>query len=73
MNEKVTRNDINPGIIVMFCGFAGIIVAFIEKVLYDNGTIIDEFITGTITITDLMALTIIIWILVGIIIGVAKS
>ena len=69
----MTRKDLNPGIIAMFCGFAGIIIAFIEKALYDNGTIIDEFITGTITITDLMALTIIIWILVGIIIGVAKS
>jgi hypothetical protein len=69
----VTKSDLNPGIIVMFCGFAGIILAFIEKALYDNGTIIDEFITGTITITDLMALTIIIWIIIGIIIGVAKS
>lgn len=57
----------------MFCGFAGVIFAFIEKALYDNGTIIDEFISGSITITDLMALTIIIWIIIGIIIGVAKS
>ena len=67
------RKDITPGIIAMFCGFAGVILAFIEKALCDKGIMIDEFVTDTMPIEELMALTIIIWIIIGIIIGVAKS
>lgn len=65
--------DLKPGLIVMFCGFAGVIFAFIENVLYTKGILIDEFISGTVSIADLMTLTIVLWILIGIIIGVAKS
>jgi len=57
----------------MFCGFAGIILAFIEKALYDQGIGVNALANVELTITELMALTIIIWVLVGIIIGAVKS
>ena len=61
------------GSCVLFGGFAGIIFAFILKTLYDGGILIDEFITGSIVISDLMGLTVIAWILVGIILEVMRS
>jgi len=42
------------GSCVLFGGFAGIVFAFILKALYDGGVLIDEFITGSIVISDLM-------------------
>jgi len=65
--------DMQTVLAIVGGGFVGIIFAAIEKILYEQGTIIDEFITGTISITDLMAITIIIWLLVGVIIAVVKS
>jgi len=61
------------GSCVLFGGFAGIVFAFILKTLYDEGVLIDEFITGSIVISDLMGLTVIAWILVGIIVEVMRS
>jgi len=61
------------GSCVLFGGFAGIVFAFILKSLYDGGVLIDEFITGSIVISDLMGLTVIAWILVGIIVEVMRS
>jgi len=61
------------GSCVIFGGFAGIVFAFILKALYDGGVLIDEFITGSIVISDLMSLTVIVWILLGIIMEVMRS
>ena len=69
----MTRRDLNPGIIAMFCGFAGIILAFIEKALYDSAIGVNALANIELTITELMVLTIIVWVLIGIIIGVARS
>lgn len=62
--------DIRSAIIVVGCGLVGIIFAVIEKTLYDKGVLIDEFITGSITLPDLMAFTIIFWLIVGVVLGV---
>lgn len=61
------------GCCVLFGGFAGIVFAYILKALYDGGVLIDEFITGSIVISDLMGLTVIVWIMVGIIMEVVRS
>lgn len=66
------NKDMYPGIIVMLFGFAGVILAAIEKAMYDEGLIIDEFITGSITLPDVMALTIILWIIIGIIVVMVR-
>ena len=65
-------SETRTGIIVFCFIMAGVIMAAILETLYTNGIMIDEFITGTITISDLMAMTIIIWLLVGVIVAVAK-
>ena len=65
--------DLQGVLIAMGVGFVGIILAAIEKILYDSGTIIDEFITGSITIENLMAITIIMFLLIGVILATVRS
>ena len=38
-----------------------------------NGILIDEYIAGSITITDLQTIVVFIWAIVGVILGVSKS
>lgn len=66
-------DKITPGLIVMFCGFAGIIFAYIEKTLYDRGVMVTALSNMGLTLTELMTLTIIVWLLVGAILGMLKS
>lgn len=70
---KNLDRDVRMGVTIMACGFIGIVFAGLEKLLYDKGVIIDEFITGSIALTDLMAITIIMWLLIGGIIAVVTS
>ena len=64
--------DISSALVVILFGLGGIITAGLEETLYNRGVMIDEFISGTISIADLMAITILIWILLGIVIAVIK-
>lgn len=64
--------ELKTGLVVLLCIFAGILVAGIEYELNSQGILINEFITGTISITDLMAITIVVWILIGGIIAVVR-
>jgi len=64
--------DVVSALVVMLFGLGGIITAGLEEALYDKGILIDEFITGSITIADLMTITVILWILVGMIVAVMK-
>lgn len=64
--------DVRAAIYVLGCGLIGIILAAMEKIMYDEGIIIDEFVTGSITLPDLMAFTIIIWLIIGVILAVAS-
>ena len=60
-------------IIPLVMGVLGIVMAMILKTLYDDGIIIDEVISGTITITDLMAVVVVIWLVGGIFIAAIKK
>jgi hypothetical protein len=62
--------DVRAGVTAMFCGFAGIILAAVEYTLYIEGILLDEFVQNTVTISDLMAITIIIWLIIGVIVAV---
>ena len=64
--------DVKAGVTTMLGGFVGIIFAAIEYTLYEEGILIDEFVTGSITIADLMAITIVIWLIIGVIIAVTR-
>lgn len=57
----------------MFSGLAGVVIAFIEKALYDSGVGVNALSRMSISLTELMTVTIILWLLLGCIIGVLKS
>jgi len=65
--------NVKSGVIVMLFGFAGIVIAFIEKTLYDNGVLVTALSNMGVTLAEAMALTIIVWLLVGAIIGLFKG
>lgn len=58
---------------ILVCSFIGVFLAQIYKYLCDNGILIDDFITGTSTITDVMTVVIIIWVMIGVIVGVSRN
>ena len=62
-----------PGLIVLFCGLAGVVVAFIEKTLYDGGVGVDALANMGVTLTEAMTITVVVWLLVGAIIGLVKA
>lgn len=64
--------DVRVGVVTMAIGFSGIIVAAIMNILNTNGILIDEFITGSVTITDLMSVTIIIFLIAAVVFAVAS-
>jgi len=52
--------------IVTLCGIVGILLAITIQILNTSGIIVDEFITGSITLREVQAMTIIIWLLLGV-------
>ena len=58
---------------ILASGFVGIFTALIIYILYDNNIVIQEFIKGSLTISQLMSIIVIIWVMVGVLIGVARS
>lgn len=65
--------DIKAALYMLGCGLIGILLAAIEYILYMQGTIIDEFVTGTITLPEIMAMTIIIWLIIGAVLAVTAT
>jgi hypothetical protein len=65
--------DLKPGIIVMFSGFAGLVLAAIEKVLYDEGVIVNDFATVSGGLPAIMTITVVLFLLVGVVIGMVKA
>jgi len=49
--------------------FLGLFFAYLTYYLYDKGIVIDEMVTGKITITDLMFFVFLFWVLLGLIVG----
>jgi len=64
---------VGSGIIVFFCGLAGIILAYIEKVEYDRGVLATALDNMGITIVEAMTLTIVVWLLFGCVIGAIQG
>jgi len=67
------KKEFNMMLIVVVCAMLGIISAVIVNLLYTNGIIIDELITNTISINDVMFSIFFAWIVMGIIIGVFRN
>lgn len=69
----VSFSDMKTTLIIVVCGVLGVVNAMVFKTLNDKGILISEFLTGTITITVLMAFTIIVWLFIGVIVAVATD
>lgn len=67
------RKQFELMLIILVCGILGVITSVIANQLYTQGIIIDELISGTITINDLTFIIFFAWIVIGIIIGVFKD
>ena len=61
------------GLIVLLFGILGIILAAIQKALYDSGTGVTALSNMGLTITEVMIVTIVLFTLVGTIFAVVKS
>ena len=57
---------------VLTCTIIGIGFAGLFGYWNANGILIDEYIAGTITITDLQTIVIFLWSLLGVILGVGR-
>ena len=63
------NRDMESGILVFGMGSLGVIFAFLVGVLYEEGIIVDELITGTISLTDVQIFIIILFIVFSLIMG----
>ena len=59
--------------ILTLCGIIGLLFAIIFQLLYDQGILIDEFVTGTITLRELQLGTIVAWEVFGLVLGAIKQ
>jgi hypothetical protein len=57
--------NLKRGILVFFFGMLGLILAGIEGLMYINGTVINEFVTGSVTIEGVQIVTIVAALLFG--------
>jgi len=67
------KKEVNVLLIIVVCAILGIITAVVVNLLYTNGVVIDELIANTISIDDVMFVVFLLWIVVGIVIGVFKN
>jgi len=69
----IAYEDFEPLIIVLAFGILGFVVAMIMKTLNDNKIIVNEYLTGTITITTLMSGIIVLFLIVGIVVAATRQ
>ena len=70
---SIDYRDFEWMLIVIVFGILGIVVAMIVKTLNDQSILVPEYLTGSITITQLMAGIIILFIIGGIVIAATKK
>lgn len=61
------------GFIVFICSIMGLLMAVIEQTAYDNGYLINQFLTSSSMVQGLEILTIVVAILVGCVIAAATQ
>jgi hypothetical protein len=61
-NEKIFA-------VIVLCGIIGIIFAIIEQLLFNEGILLDEYITNTITLREVQFGTVLLWELFGIVVA----
>lgn len=59
--------------ILTLCGIIGLIFALILQFLYEGGILVDELVSGTITLRELQLGVIVLWEVFGIIVAAAEA
>lgn len=67
------RKELQILLIIVTCAVLGLITANIIYILYTQNIVVNELLTGSITINSLMFLVFFVWLIVGIVIGVMKD
>jgi len=72
---ELMDSKVPTGVCIVAGGSLGIIFAFILKSLYDSKILVDSMVDASsgVTITDLMAVTVILWLLVGVVFEVSRK
>lgn len=52
--------------ISMLCGLLGVLLAIMIQLFNSAGIIVDEFITASLTLREVQAIIIIIWLMIGV-------
>lgn len=63
------RQDFKRGLIVLVFGIMGMTLAQILRVAHDAGRVVDEYVSGSITLTDMMAIPFFACFIIGIIVA----
>ncbi len=58
-------NSAKPALILFVCGILGLFIAAIEQLAYENGYLLDEYITSSSMLPGLQIVTIILFLLIG--------
>jgi hypothetical protein len=53
-------------------GLIGVLLAFIVNYLYTNEIWLDAFIEAPVTVTEVMTVIILFWLIIGVVLGVSK-
>jgi len=69
----VSSRDFDTMVIVLVFLVLGLVTSMILWTLNDRGVLIDELVSGSISITDLQIVVIILWGMVGIIVAAVKK
>lgn len=69
----VSTDDFDTLLIVLLFGVLGIVIAMIFNAMNTAGVVVDEFVTGSVSITDLMAGTIVFFLIIGVVVAALKK
>lgn len=64
--------EVRAGMTVLLMGLLGIIVGGMVYVLYETGIVVDEYITGSIQVEEVMAIFVLVFLLLGGVIAVIR-
>lgn len=66
-------SSVRIAITTLGCGLIGVILAVLAGLMYSGGIIVDEFVSGTITLADVQAAIIIVWMLIGVVLAAVSN
>jgi len=66
-------NSGKPALIIFVCGILGLLIAAIEQLSYDNGYILNLYITEAAQLPGLQIVTIIVFLLLGAVLAAITS